>query len=220
MPSTYIRRHDTHVYRVIHNHHYKSRPRRTPVVIHQHYSRPAPRQRTKTVIHKHYHQAPEAQPAPRVVHKHYRQPPPRTATDRPQIVAPRQPDYRQRQQVPSTYQSPPVEDIRQASPAPKIRNQGQPQQAVTSGKAVQKSYAKTVIGKKKGHKKGHKKRAKKNQGVDVSEQEYLTSAPHENEGDNETILDESEQEYFSSPPYKKRGRGRSHHDDPKDGPFQ
>ena len=65
MPEVYVRRHNTRVYHVIHNHHYRSRARRTPVVIHQHYSRPAPKHRTRTVIHKHYHDAPKKRRAHR-----------------------------------------------------------------------------------------------------------------------------------------------------------
>jgi len=80
MPQVYIRRHNPQVYRVIHTYHYRNRPRHTPVVINEVYSRPAPRERTRTVIHEHYSRPEQRERTKTVIHEHYNRPEPRERT--------------------------------------------------------------------------------------------------------------------------------------------
>jgi hypothetical protein len=193
MPLVYVQRHDSYVYRVIHRHHYKSRARRTPVVIHNHYSRPAPRQRSKTVIHKHYHRAPDAKPRQRVIHKHYHEAPEPRSTKKvihkhyyesPERQRARRPDreeprrrgirerYRNRpasrtQEAPDHAEPPVVEERGDAAPVSRIPDHARSPRAHQSRRTVQKARA--VEARKKRHR---RKRAK-----GALEEETLTSAP-------------------------------------------
>lgn len=157
MPLIYVQRHDPQVYRIIHNHHYRSRARRTPTVIHNHYSRPAPPPPTKTVIrktviHKHYHQAPAARPAPKEIHKRHHQAPVRLRAHRPNRVEPHE-----------------TEATRRASPGTKAPPHTRSHRVTTPRSTVHKAKNRSAQRQKQ----GRQKRVKK----DEHDEETLTSAP-------------------------------------------
>jgi hypothetical protein len=190
MPLIYVQRHDPHVYRVIHNHHYRSRARRTPVVIHNHYSRPAPRHRTKTVIHKHYHQAPAARPAPKVVHKHHYEAPKRQRASRPDQVEPRQSNVRERRRTRRTYRSRQTPDRRHMTrPQEQAPAQAEPSEVDANrdeapvsnvphrARSHSKANPRSAVNKGKARSVARKKLRRRKRAKEEPEEETLISAP-------------------------------------------